>query len=52
MMKMECEHLIYLNREGSQLAISLFCDILLGVHPVEALLAANLDIIPIRRRKK
>jgi hypothetical protein len=39
-------------REGSQLAISLFCDILLGVHPVEALLAANLDIIPIRRRKK
>jgi len=40
------------GREGSQLAISLFCDILLGVHPVEALLAANLDIIPIRRRKK
>jgi hypothetical protein len=33
---MECEHLIYLNREGSQLAISLFCDIVLGVHPVEA----------------
>jgi hypothetical protein len=34
------------QREGSQLAISLFCDILLGIHPVEALLAANLDIIP------
>lgn len=34
------------NRKGSQLAISLFCDIFLGVHPVEALLSANLDIIP------
>ncbi|MEN3045588.1 MAG: hypothetical protein ABDH49_01175 [Candidatus Hydrothermales bacterium] len=34
------------NREGSQLAISLFCDILKGVNPVEALLSANLDIVP------
>jgi hypothetical protein len=34
------------NREGSQLAISLFCDVLNGMHPVEALLNANLDIIP------
>ena len=34
------------NRKGSQLAIALFCDIFKGVHPVEALLAANLDIIP------
>jgi len=34
------------NRKGSQLAISLFCDILNGIHPVEALLSANLDIIP------
>jgi hypothetical protein len=34
------------SREGSQLAISLFCDILNGVHPVEALLSANLDIVP------
>lgn len=34
------------NKKGSQLAISLFCDILLGVHPVEALLSANLDIRP------
>jgi hypothetical protein len=34
------------NREGSQLAISLFCDVLNGIHPVEALLNANLDIIP------
>ena len=32
--------------KGSQLAISLFCDILAGLHPVEALLAVNLDIIP------
>lgn len=37
------------NREGSQLAISLFCDISRGVHPVEALLAAGLDIRPIRK---
>ncbi|MEM5830865.1 MAG: hypothetical protein ABIM98_06885 [candidate division WOR-3 bacterium] len=34
------------NRKGSQLAISLFCDIFLGVHPVEALLSAKLDIVP------
>ncbi|MBC7081405.1 MAG: hypothetical protein H5T44_04090 [Thermoplasmatales archaeon] len=34
------------GRLGSQLAISLFCDIINGVHPVEALLAANLDIVP------
>jgi hypothetical protein len=50
---MECEHLIYLNREGSQLAISLFCDILfLGVHPVEAFLSARLDIVPRKGFKK
>jgi hypothetical protein len=35
-----------INRKGSQLAISLFCDIFNGIHPVEALLSANLDIIP------
>lgn len=34
------------GREGSQLAISMFCDILDNVHPVEALLAASLDIVP------
>ncbi len=38
------------GREGSQLAISLFCDILKGVHPVEALLSANIDVIPRLRR--
>ncbi|MEM4983526.1 MAG: hypothetical protein QXF66_01140, partial [Candidatus Hadarchaeales archaeon] len=37
------------NRKGSQLIISLFCDISRGVHPVEALLAAGLDIRPIRK---
>jgi hypothetical protein len=37
------------GREGSQLAISLFCDIVLGVHPVEAFLSARLDIIPRKR---
>lgn len=35
-----------MGREGSQLAISLFCDILGGVHPVEALLAVGLDVVP------
>lgn len=34
------------SRRGSQFAIVLFCDIFKGIHPVEALLAANLDIIP------
>jgi len=34
------------GREGSELAISLFCDIASGTHPVEALMKANLDIIP------
>lgn len=34
------------GREGGQLVISLFCDIASGVHPVEAFLAANLDVVP------
>lgn len=34
------------GREGSQLAISLFCDIVNGIHPVEALIRANLDVVP------
>ena len=38
------------NRKGSQLAIAIFCDVLLGTHPVEALLKANIDVIP-RKRK-
>jgi len=37
------------GRKGSQLAISLLCDIASGTHPVEALLNANLDILPRRR---
>jgi hypothetical protein len=39
------------NRAGSQLAISLLCDVANGVHPVEALLAAGLDIFPRSRRR-
>lgn len=34
------------GREGSQLAIALLCDLANGIHPVEALLKANLDIRP------
>lgn len=39
------------DRLGSQLAISLLCDIALGTHPVEALMKANLDILPSKRAK-
>lgn len=38
------------GRKGSQLAVSLLCDIANGAHPVEALLRANLDVLPRRRR--
>lgn len=34
------------NREGSQLAIAMFGDVLLGTHPVEALIKVGLDIRP------
>jgi len=39
------------NREGSQLAVSLLGNIVLDFHPVEALLKANLDVLPIKRGK-
>jgi hypothetical protein len=39
------------GRKGSELAISLFCDIANETHPVEAFIKANLDVIPIKRRK-
>ncbi|MCS7258421.1 MAG: hypothetical protein NZ601_03510 [candidate division WOR-3 bacterium] len=39
------------NRKGSQLAVSIFCDIFKGIHPVEALLQANIDITPKFRQK-
>jgi hypothetical protein len=39
------------NREGSELAISLLGNIVLDFHPVEALLKANLDVLPIKRAK-
>lgn len=37
------------GRLGSELAMSLLCDVGRGTHPVEALLKANLDIIPRRK---
>ncbi|MER3473090.1 MAG: hypothetical protein C4335_03460 [Armatimonadota bacterium] len=37
------------GRLSSQLAISLFCDVANGTHPVEALLKVNLDVTPRRR---
>lgn len=39
------------KRLGSQLAVSLMCDIVSGSHPVEALLRASLDVSPRRRGK-
>jgi hypothetical protein len=40
------------GREGSQLAIGMFCDVLNGIHPVEALIRAGLDIVPVRKKMK
>ncbi|MDI6890507.1 MAG: hypothetical protein QMC83_06125 [Thermodesulfovibrionales bacterium] len=37
------------ERKGSQLAISLLCDISNSTHPVDALLKANLDVKPLFR---
>lgn len=39
------------NRDGSQLAISLFCNVSLGLHPVEAFIRANLDVLPVKRAR-
>lgn len=45
----KCQVVVLEGRKGSQLAISLLCDIISGAHPVEAFLRANLDVQPIRR---
>ena len=39
------------ERSGSQLAISLFCNVSLGLHPVEAFIRANLDVLPVKRAR-
>ncbi|MGQ4834412.1 MAG: hypothetical protein ACP6IS_11025 [Candidatus Asgardarchaeia archaeon] len=39
------------DRLGSELAISLLCNIIHGLHPVEALLKANLDVLPRKRAR-
>lgn len=39
------------GREGSQLAISLFCNIAQGQHPVDAFIRANLDVLPVKRAR-
>jgi hypothetical protein len=38
------------NRSGSQLAISLLCNVALGLHPVDAFIRANLDVLPVKRQ--
>ncbi|MEM7816051.1 MAG: hypothetical protein QXN71_02960 [Candidatus Aenigmatarchaeota archaeon] len=37
------------GRIGSQLAISLLCDVAGGTHPVEAMIKSNLDVMPRKR---
>jgi len=39
------------NRSGSQLAMSLFCNVAFGLHPVEAFIRANLDVLPVKRAR-
>jgi hypothetical protein len=39
------------DRSGSQLAMSLFGNIALGLHPVEAFIRANLDVLPVKRAR-
>jgi hypothetical protein len=37
------------NRAGSQLAMSLICNVAQGTHPVEAFIRASLDVLPVKR---
>lgn len=39
------------GRLGSELAMSLFCSISLGEHPVNAFIRANLDVLPVKRAR-
>jgi hypothetical protein len=39
------------DRSGSQLAMSLFGNVALGLHPVEAFIRANLDVLPVKRAR-
>jgi hypothetical protein len=39
------------NRLGSELAMSLLCSVVLGEHPVEAFIKANLDVLPVKRAR-
>ncbi|MCL6579805.1 MAG: hypothetical protein K6T73_10600 [Candidatus Bathyarchaeota archaeon] len=39
------------ERLGSELAMSLFCNVALGSHPVEAFIRANLDVLPVKRAR-
>jgi len=39
------------ERLGSELAMSLFCNVALGAHPVEAFIRANLDVLPVKRAR-
>lgn len=39
------------SRRGSELAMALLCNVRLGMHPVEAFLRAQLDVIPVKRAR-
>jgi hypothetical protein len=47
----ECSIGLPQDRAGSQLAISLFCNVFLGLHPVDAFIKANLDVLPVKRAR-
>lgn len=39
------------SRQGSHLAMALLCNVRMGMHPVEAFLKAQLDVIPVKRAR-
>jgi len=47
----QCNITIPEGRLGSQLAIALLCYIAQGIHPVEAMIKANLDVLPVKRAR-
>jgi len=47
----QCNVISPSNRAGSQLAMSLFCNVFLGLHPVAAFIKANLDVLPVKRAR-
>ena len=47
----KCNMTALSERSGSQLTMSLFCNVAIGLHPVEAFIRANLDVLPVKRAR-